>query len=92
MRTTVPEDFIPMRSPEEERARTRCRSMAKELGTYIKKYENSHVTVGPCDQWPEGLTTSYHGWVDLEQRLILCREDPDLVIDGMYVASEYTDE
>lgn len=77
------------RSPEEEQARSRVRSIAHTLGTKVIR-KNSHVEMPSCPRFPEGLMTAFNGWEDLEQRLSVLQYNPDLVIDGVYV--EPTDD
>lgn len=73
------------RTPEEENARGCCRSMARTLGSRLIKVEKNHVSISPCQKWPEGLITAFHGWVDLKARLEFCRDNPEYVVDGIYV-------
>lgn len=76
------------RTPAEDVARTQCRSLCHALGTRLRKTDDRRVEIFSCRVWPQGLTTAFHGWVDLHERLLLCRSDPDLIIDGVYVPEE----
>lgn len=46
--------------------------------------------VDPCEAWPQGIVTAYNGWMDLRRRLEICRADPSVVQDGVYIDEEVT--
>jgi hypothetical protein len=74
------------RSPEEDAARSQCRLIARDEGARLSKLGRTRVEITPCKLWPDGLTTAFHGWVDLLGRLHLCRANPELVTDGVYLS------
>lgn len=73
------------RSPEENDARSRCRLIARDLGSRLMKVKRTHVSVTPNGLWPDGLITIFNGWQDLEGRLRFCTTEPDNVTDGVYI-------
>ena len=73
------------RTPEEDKARGKCRALVKSLGSRMVKVEKRHVAIASCKVWPDGLITAFHGWVDLFSRLEFCRDNPEFLIDGVYI-------
>ena len=58
------------RSPEEDKARGRCREIVRGEGSYLRRTEDRRfVIVAECSRWPEGLLLEFNGWVDVQQRL-----------------------
>ena len=72
------------RTPEEETARNYCRSMCRKMGTRLTKTGDT-VVIPACPRWPQGITTAFHGWIDLSERLRQCQLNPDNVVDGVLV-------
>ena len=73
------------RTPLEDKARGRCRALVRSLDSKLAKVEKKHVAIAPCKIWPRGLITAFHGWIDLYDRLELCRNRPEFVVDGFYI-------
>ena len=84
--------FSGVRSPEEDEARNKCRALAKSLETRIDKVQRSHVHLGACPTWKDGMITAFHGWQDLHQRMRDCLLNPDLVTDGVYIKDWPTEQ
>ena len=76
------------RTPEETHARGACRALVHGVGSSVKKTTPRMVRVEPCEKWPQGIYTAFHGWRDLYRRLELCLEEPELVTDGVYIEGE----
>ncbi len=80
------------RSPEESEARSQCRAIARRHRARVDTRDSKiAIRITPCEIWPEGIVTAFHGWVDLLQRLKRCERSPDLVIEGVYVESDWAD-
>lgn len=73
------------RGKAQHAARDSCRAIVRKNHSMLSKVYKTHVHLAPCSKWPQGLTTAFHGWVDLLTRLVSCEENPDLVTDGIYV-------
>lgn len=72
------------RSAIENDARSLCRTLVHSLQSRIDKIGKTHVHISPCDHWPEGIITEYHGWMNLLLRLRACNLHPALVEHGIY--------
>ena len=79
------------RSVEEDAARSLVRSICLRNGAKIRKIDQTHVQVDPCDVWPQGLTTAFNGWQDVLVRLQRCCEHPHDVVDGYYILNPSVD-
>jgi hypothetical protein len=54
------------RSPEEDKARGRCREIARDEGSYIRRTEDRrYVFLSECERWPQGAYIPFHGWISV---------------------------
>lgn len=65
------------RTPEEDRARGKCREIVRAEGSYIRKTEDKkYVTISECERWPDGAVIAFRGWRDLLRQLERMTETP----------------
>ena len=58
------------RTPEEDKARGRCRGIVRFYGSSLRKSEDGkYIILSECDLWPEGALFVFQGWIDLLDRL-----------------------
>jgi hypothetical protein len=54
------------RSSQEDYARGRCRAIARDEGSFIRKTnDKKFVIIASCERWPEDVLVAFHGWTDL---------------------------